>query len=107
MDLQTDSALRQKYPANVEGSPEFNRACEADRLFDQFCKESGMDEDDVRAAAWHKSGMIYYTKWLLAVFSRANDDCKKARKELEQKNLDLICEIEELRKKNEWLINRR
>ena len=34
-------------------------------LFIKYCKECGMDDDDIRACSWHKSGMIEFADWLL------------------------------------------
>lgn len=37
----------------------------SEELFMQYCRESGMDDDDIRACSWHKAGMIDFADWLL------------------------------------------
>ncbi len=36
-----------------------------EKLFYEFCLESGMTVNDVNATSWRKAGMIDYTKWLI------------------------------------------
>lgn len=37
----------------------------AQSLFEQYRKECGMDDDDVKAARWYKDGLIDFADWLL------------------------------------------
>lgn len=37
----------------------------AQSLFEQYRKECGMDDDDLKAARWYKDGLIEFADWLL------------------------------------------
>lgn len=51
---------------------------EVEKLFFQYCREEGMDDDDIKAASWRTGGMIDFGVWLQSRLSQPvnlpNDD---------------------------------
>lgn len=45
----------------------------AESLFEQYRKECGMDDDDVKAARWYKGGLIEFADWLLSQKAEQNN----------------------------------
>lgn len=43
---------------------------EVEKLFFQYCREEGMDDDDIKAASWRTSGMIDFGVWLQSRLSQ-------------------------------------